>query len=199
MQNISKIIKSKYFLWSLLALPAVSMFIGLTNSESYRYLIHPSGEFSARFMIITMIATPLRMLFPTSGAPLWLAKNRRYFGVAAGLYGALHTVFYLLKLNDLDRIIADLSDTGIWTGWLAMAIFVVLTATSNDASIRFIKRGWKKLQRFVYPAAVLTLAHWLFVAHDMVPALIHFVPLAALETYRVWKNLSKQQLKPRNV
>jgi DMSO/TMAO reductase YedYZ heme-binding membrane subunit len=55
-----------------------------------------------------------------------------------------------------------------------------------QSSFRLLNR-WKQLQRFVYPAALLTLLHWIFVHNDFGPALVNFAPLAALEIYRVWK------------
>ena len=36
-------------------------------------------------------------------------------------------------------------------------------------------------------AALLTFVHWIFAAFDFVPGLIHFLVIAALEIYRVWK------------
>ena len=47
---------------------------------------------------------------------------------------------------------------------------------------------WKTMQRWVYVAALGTLMHWIFVHNSFGPALVHFVPLAGLETYRVWRN-----------
>ncbi|WP_018688666.1 sulfite oxidase heme-binding subunit YedZ [Ahrensia kielensis] len=192
MNTLKQLIKSPYFLWLLLSIPAIPMITGSLSGDNLEPLLHPTGEFAARFMIVAMIATPLRMLFPTSSLPLWFAKNRRYFGVAAAGYAALHTLFYVLDLGSLQRILAEITETDIWTGWLAMAIFVPLAITSNDASIKFLKRRWKTLQRFVYPAAILTLVHWLFVANEIGGALVHFIPLAALEIYRIWKVQQKR-------
>ena len=48
--------------------------------------------------------------------------------------------------------------------------------------------NWKTLQRWVYVAAIATLLHWIFVHNNFGPALVHFIPLAGLETYRLWKN-----------
>lgn len=85
-----------YWLWLLLALPAFGMAAGLAGSDDpdiYHTLLHPTGVFSARFMIIAMLASPLVLIFRGWRAPRWLQKNRRYFGVAAFGYAALHTVF----------------------------------------------------------------------------------------------------------
>ncbi len=182
---------SPYWLWALLSLPAVGMLSALVGSNDpriFHQLLHPTGEFSARFMIIAMLASPLVLLFRGWRGPQWLKKNRRYFGVAAFGYAALHTVFYLIDEGTVARVLADLPKFYIWTGWLAFAIFIPLAVTSADYFVRRMGPSWKTLQRTTYGAAVLTLLHWAAL-HDwggIGPALVHFGPLAALEAYRVW-------------
>jgi sulfoxide reductase heme-binding subunit YedZ len=117
-----------------------------------------------------------------------LKKNRRYFGVAAFGYAALHTIFCLIDEGTAAKVIADLPKPYIWTGWAAFVIFIPLTITSMDYFVRRMRRSWKTLQRTSYAAAVLTLVHWAAL-HDwggIGPALVHFVPLALREGYRVW-------------
>jgi methionine sulfoxide reductase heme-binding subunit len=186
-------LSSRYFLWPLLALPAVPMLAGLFSGRideegraATEFLLHPTGEFAARFMIIAMMATPLRLLFPRAAPMRWLIKHRRAFGVAAFFYAAFHTLLYIIDMGSLQAILSEFTALGIWTGWLAMLIFVPLALTSNDASVRALGVVWKRLQRFVYPAAVATLVHWIFVHNNLAPALVHFVPLVALEAYRIW-------------
>jgi methionine sulfoxide reductase heme-binding subunit len=186
---------SKYVLWALLALPAIpmlaSLFSGRVDDEgraATEFLLHPTGEFAARFMIIAMVATPLRLLFPRAAPIRWLIKNRRAFGVAAFLYASFHTVLYIIDMGSLQSMLSEFTALGIWPGWLAMLIFIPLALTSNDASVRAMGTVWKSLQRFVYPAAAATLVHWIFVHNNLAPALAHFVPLAALEAYRIWHN-----------
>ncbi|MBX2805216.1 MAG: ferric reductase-like transmembrane domain-containing protein [Hyphomicrobiales bacterium] len=182
---------SPYRLWLLLAVPAFGMTMQLTSSADpavIHELLHPTGEFSARFMIIAMLASPLALIFKGWRGPRWLVRNRRYFGVAAFFYALLHTVLYLVDKDTLTAIIADLPKLYIWTGWLAFLIFIPLAATSSNYAVRALGRSWKPLQRFTYAAAVLTLIHWAAL-HDwggVVPALVHFVPLGLLEAYRVW-------------
>lgn len=179
-------LSSKYFLWLLLSVPAVLMSgTALQDVGSAGNLLHGSGELSARFMIVAMIATPLKLMFSEHRWPFWLLKNRRYFGVAAFGYALLHTLFYLIDRGSATLVFEELPALGIWTGWAAFAIFIPLAITSNNTSQKLLKRHWKSLQRWVYPAAVLTLIHWIFVHNDLGPALVHFIPLAALEVYRV--------------
>ena len=188
---VKRFFNSPYFFWFILALPSFGMIFGALQGNDLHRLLHPTGEFSARFMIICMMLTPLKMLFPKAGWIRWLARRRRYLGVAAFGYAALHTLYYVVDLGSLSAVMADITKLGIWTGWLAFVIFVPLAITSNDLSIRSMgPRTWKILQRTVYGAAVATLAHWVFLEYHFGPALVHFVPLALLEGYRIWKNIS---------
>ena len=182
---------SPYWLWVLLALPSAGMVFAALNSDDpkvFHALLHPTGEFSARFLIIAMMATPLALLLRSWRGPRWLKRNRRYFGVAAFGYAALHTLSYVLDAATMGRLLSDLPKLYIWTGWLAFAIFLPLAATSLDAAVRAMGPHWKTLQRWTYPAAALTLVHWAAL-HDwdgLGPALVHFGPLMALQCYRVW-------------
>jgi len=193
------ILNSRLFIWALLALPSIPMIAGLISGQPgpegepvTEMLLHPTGEFSARFLIISMILTPLRMLFPGSGFWRWMMKRRRYFGVAAFAYAALHTLLYIIDMGTLQAILGEVLALGIWTGWLAFFIFIPLAITSNNWSVRKMGPAWKKMQRWVYLAAVGTLLHWIFVHNNFGPALVHFVPLAALEAYRIWHNLDRR-------
>ena len=96
MSALRTVLNSPYFFWALLALPSVPLVIGLTRgSMSYGELMHVSGEFSARFMILALMVTPLMIAFSSHRWPRWLLARRRYLGVAAFGYAGLHTVAYL--------------------------------------------------------------------------------------------------------
>ncbi len=182
------LLNSHWFLWVILCLPAIPMTIGATSGapDAFHHLLHPTGEFAARFMIIAMLATPLMMALPGWRGPRWMVRNRRYFGVAAFAYALAHTVFYLIDIG-LAGALDEATKLAIWTGWLAFLIFIPLAITSNDKSVRTMGPAWKRLQRWVYGAAVLTLLHWAAL-HDwggVAPALVHFGPLAGLSAWRL--------------
>jgi methionine sulfoxide reductase heme-binding subunit len=180
-----------YGLWALFALPAAAMTAAITTSSDptmLRQMIHPSGEFAARFLIATMLASPLALVLRGWRGPQWMRRNRRYLGLAAFGYALLHTILYLIDRAALDPVLSDLPKFYIWTGWLAFAIFVPLAVTSNDWFVRRMGQWWKWLQRWTYAAAVLTLAHWAALNDwgGLAPALVHFGPLIGLEAYRLW-------------
>ena len=183
--------------WALLSLPAIPMTLGLTSGapDAVSSLLHPTDEFAARFMIIAMMITPLMMLFRDASWPRWLMKRRRYLGVAAFFYALAHTVLYLIDEGAIAFTGGEVSKLYIWTGWIAFLIFVPLAVTSTDAWVRRLGRSWKKLQQFVYAAAILTLIHWAAL-HDwggVGAALVHFAPLAALEVYRLWSTQQRRR------
>ncbi len=183
-----RLLNSYYFLWLLLSVPGVATVIRyLIGDTFYGEVVHFTGDLSAQLLIVTMAATPLRLLFPTHEWTRWLVRRRRYFGIAAFGYAALHTGVYLARTESFGRILSDATEAGLFTGWLAFAIFVPLAMTSNDRSVRRLGIMWKRIHRWVYAAAVLTFAHWLLVAFDPMPGVYHLLVLAALEAVRITK------------
>ena len=189
---------SKYLPWVLLAAPgAVHLARWATDSELWLGdLIGPTGEWSARLIILALAITPLSMLFPGQGWVKWLLGHRRAIGVAAFGYALLHLFFYLLDMAALEDILAEIGAPGIWTGWAALLCLLPMALTSNDRAMRALRSGWKRIQRLAYPAALLTLAHWILVHDGLAAALISFAPLAALELYRIFRFALRRRPSP---
>lgn len=181
---------SPYWLWLLLSVPALGMTTALLGDDAraFHRLLHPTGEFAARFMIISMMATPLLYLTKGAGWARWLKANRRYFGVAAFFYAALHTYVYLVDKGSLSNVLAQATHLDMFAGWVALLVFIPLAATSTDRAVRWLGTWWKPVQRLTYLAAAATLLHWTAL-HGWTgwpPALVHFAPLAVLTVYRLW-------------
>ena len=189
MSNPTRKFNTRYTLWLVLAAPWVIMTIRyVTGGLYYGEFIHATGEFSARLLIVTLALTPLRLMFPRSRWTIWLLQNRRYFGVAAFAYAVPHLVAYLWKLASVAKVLEEGAEPGMWTGWIALIIFLALAITSNNFSTRKLGQRWKTLHRLVYLAAILTFVHWVLVAFDPMSGLVHAGVLIALETYRVVRN-----------
>lgn len=183
------VLNSPWSLWILLAVPALAMTYGAASGRSdIMDLLHPSGEMSARLMIVAIAIAPLMSLLGNRGWLVWLMRRRRHFGVAAFGYAVLHLLFYIIDMGTIDDMLAEALAPGIWTGWAAMALMVPLALTSNDASVRALRSGWKRLQRLVYPVAILTVLHWIWVHNNLGPALAHFVPLAFIIAARFFRS-----------
>lgn len=140
------LVNSKPLFWAVLALPAAHLLYRFVSEDLLPdELVGPTGEWAARLIIAALMLTPLAKLLPSSGAIRWLLARRRAFGVAAFCYAMLHLAFYIGEMETLANILAELELPGIWTGWLALLLMIPLAATSNDAAVRALKRGWKRL------------------------------------------------------
>lgn len=185
------ILNNRLFLLVLLSLPALVMLVRYWQGQAIAMeLLHPTGEFSARLMIIAMMLGPLAALLGQKPWLNWLTARRRYLGVAAFGYAVLHLIFYIIDMETIEDMLAEIGALGIWTGWVAMLLFVPLALTSNNTAMRALKANWKRLQRLVYPTAILVLVHWIFVHNNLGPALVHFIPLIALVAIRAFRSPS---------
>src|SRR3546814_5083010 len=101
MRGLVGFLNGRLFFWLVLALPSAAMVRAVSSGHAgFDQMLHPSGEFSARLMIIALMLTPLSILFPNQRWIAWLMLRRRALGVAAFGYAVLHLVFYLI---DIDR------------------------------------------------------------------------------------------------
>jgi len=196
----ASLLSGKPLLWALLALPAaVTLYDYASGAALADELLHPTGEWSARLLVVALALTPLSILFQRSAALRWLLARRRAFGVAAFGYAALHLLFYVLDMGGVPPMLGEVALPGIWTGWAALALLLPLALTSSDSAMRALKRGWKRLQRLAYPAAILTFAHWVTVHNGWRGALLWFGPLAALQLVRIFRLIPSQQNPKENI
>ncbi len=187
MQRIAKIL-----LWILLATPLAVLTYDYLHEATFLFgevyyggYVHDTGRWAAWLLLAALVATPLRLTFPRSDLVRWYIAQRRALGVASFAYASAHLIAYLAR-QDWARIAEDFAQAGFWTGWIAFAIFAALALTSNDFSMRLLRRGWKNLHRLVHGAAILVFAHWALTAFDPFLACCHIVALALLESWRLF-------------
>ena len=193
MNQVAQTLNSKYFLFTFLGIPlalTTSRYVG--GDLYYGEYLHFTGEFSARLLIVAMAITPLSLAWPKTRWTQWLRLRRRYFGVAAFAYAVPHLGAYLIKLAQFAAIIEDGLEPEIWTGWVALLLFLPLAFTSNNSAVRRLGPRWKTLHKLVYIAALFTFAHWILIAFNPGPGWAHLGVLAALETYRIFKTSGRQ-------
>lgn len=179
---------SKYGIWAILTVPGIYiLYRYLTDEISYGQVIHETGNWSVGLLFLALAITPLRRLLPTAKWPLWLMFHRRAIGVASFGFAAFHTIVYLERKWGYGYILEEAKDPGILTGWIALAIFLVLTVTSNNASVRALRKNWQHLHRTVYIAAGLTFAHWILTAFEPQTAYICLAALCLVESLRFIK------------
>ena len=181
-------VANRRILWAALALPGLWMagrWAITPDQYGYGHAIGDSGDWAAWLLLVTLAVTPIRLAFRKTTFAQWLMRHRRDLGVASFAYALGHTIVYLWNKADLRRVISEAAELQYLAGWIAFALFVPLAITSNDASMRALKRSWKRLHRLVYPAAVLTFVHWALTAFDPMTAYIHIGILAAIWIARI--------------
>ena len=181
-----RLLNATWFVWLLLALPGVVLTYQYARGDTfYGEYLHATGELAVRLLILVMAVTPLKRLFPSAGWVRWLARRRRYIGVAAFGYSLLHALAYVERQATFAAIVDAAAELALLTGWIALLVMLALAATSNDTAVRRFGRAWKWLHRTVYLAAALTFAHWILTAFDPTAAYVHLAILAALEAIRL--------------
>lgn len=115
------------------------------------------GLWSLRFLFACLLISPVSRW---TRQP-WLRRWRRPLGLLAFAFALLHTVHFLLwgRLWP-DRMGLLFARPYLTIGLVALALFVPLAATSNDAAVRWTSpRRWRRLHLAVYPAAALSVTH----------------------------------------
>lgn len=125
----------------------------------------------------------------------FLAMSRRYLGVLCGFYVSLHFVTYLAKESFLPKGWEQIvTKNYLIAGSLAAFLLLVLTVTSNNISVRFLKKKWKYVHNLVHLAFFIMLAHVFQIekANLLLLALLVW-PVMILQLIRVIKNLLKKK------
>jgi len=189
------ILNSRYFIWLILAFPGFGMLSRYADGRlDAMGMLHPTGEFALRFMIIAMLIGPLIDVFGSRRWLRWLLARRRWIGFAAFLYALAHLVFYVLDMGLLAEMLAEITEHGIWTGWAALLLMALPGLASTDWAMRALGRSWKRVQQFAYPAALLSVLHWGLLTWEWVPALVHIAPLVLFNALRLIKRLSSGRM-----
>ncbi|MBU3722056.1 MAG: sulfoxide reductase heme-binding subunit YedZ [Limnohabitans sp.] len=124
------------------------------------YLIRASGDLTLRFLCITLLITPLRII---TQWPEWLLF-RRSLGLLTFFYACIHALCYsLLDMSwAWDEIAQDIVKRPfIAVGVAGMMLLTALAATSFNAAVKVMgAKRWRQLHRAVYGIAVLAILHF---------------------------------------
>jgi sulfoxide reductase heme-binding subunit YedZ len=168
------------FAW--LVYSAASGGLGPDPAES---IMHSTGEWSLRLLLLTLLVSPLRRW---SDWPLVL-KLRRMLGLYAFFYACIHLASFCHFYVDwsLAILAEELAERPYITlGFAAWLLMLPLALTSTRAMQRRLRRNWQRLHRLVYPAAVLACCHLVWQARsDIGEALVYAALAAVLLGWRV--------------
>ena len=178
---------AKPLLFALCLLPLAWLVYGaaadLLGANPAEKLIRATGDWTLRFLCITLAITPVRRWAKQPA----LARMRRMLGLFTFFYGCLHFLCYGwldmgFVLNDIARDIAK--RPFILVGTSALLLMTPLALTSFNRAIKALGAvRWQALHRAVYAVALLGLLHffWMRTAkHNYAEVAIYGAVIALL-------------------
>ncbi len=151
-----------------------------------------TGEWTLRFLLITLSLTPLRQL---TGRPEFV-RVRRMVGLFTLFYASIHFLIWISLLLAFRwfAIGEELIERPfISAGFASLLILVALGITSPRAMVRRMGRNWKRLHRLIYPAAILGIVHLTWILRtDLGEAVLYGSILTVLLGYRLWRSIPQR-------
>ncbi|MFL6694544.1 MAG: sulfite oxidase heme-binding subunit YedZ [Ramlibacter sp.] len=177
-------------------LPFAWLFYGAATEQlganPAEYLIRALGDWTLRFLCLTLAVTPLRTI---SGQPA-LLRFRRMLGLFTYFYACVHLLGYAwFDMGfEVDEIAKDIAKRPfILVGFAGWVLLTPLAATSFNRAIRTLGVArWQALHRAVYGIAGLAILHffWMRAAkHNFNEVAVYAAILGVLLGWRVWRRV----------
>ncbi|HBZ44331.1 MAG TPA: protein-methionine-sulfoxide reductase heme-binding subunit MsrQ [Maritimibacter sp.] len=151
-----------WLLYVLAVIPPALLFyngvVGNLGIDPVKKMEHQIGLYGLWALIATLSVTPLRRF-----ARINLLKFRRALGLIAFFYISCHLAVWLfLDVQIWSQIWADIVKRPYITiGMGAFVLMIPLAVTSNNWSMRRLRKNWGKLHKLVYPAVLLGGIHFI--------------------------------------
>ena len=166
----------------LMLLDAVLDALGANPVEKLMTL---TGQWSLRFLMLSLALTPIRMLTGFTMINLF----RRMVGLYAFFYCSLHfLVFIVLEHTAMLTLIVEAvaKSQTVQVGLIAYGLLIPLAFTSTHAIMRRLGKSWKKIHKMIHIIAVLAVFHFLLsVKADFTEPLIYAVIVLLLQSIRI--------------
>ena len=180
-------IKIPIFFLSLLPILIIfyQIIFNQLGPEPVKEITHVTGNWTLRFIIITLAMTPLQKFTKLN---FWITY-RRMFGLFVFFYASAHMMTYVGIDYRFDwSSIGDdiIKKKFIFAGFLAWLLLVPLALTSSKRMIRLLRDKWKKLHKLIYIISLLGIIHYLWLVKVVtVEPLIYLIIIVILLTLRV--------------
>ena len=162
------------------------VYVNDLTANPVEFITHFTGDWTLRFLLITLAVTPLRELLRQPQ----LIRFRRLVGLFAFFYGLLHLTTWVWLASGFD-VAAMWQDVVkrrfITSGMIALLLMVPLALTSTAGWVRRLGyMRWQRLHRLIYLSALVGVIHYYWgVKSDIRMPVFYGAILAALLLYRV--------------
>ena len=156
------------------------------------HLMHVTGEWVMRFLVLVLLATPLAR----HGWPR-LARYRRMLGLYVWFYATLHLLVFAQVFIGWSavQLIEELAERPyVLVGFLAWLMLVPMGITSAHSIRRKMGRHWRTLHRMIYGVVVLGWLHLLWLSRsDVGDAFVYGFVFLLLMIWRLNNRLSHRR------
>lgn len=195
--SLTRLQFTKLVLFVMCPLPAAllgwNFYHDQLGANPFEVLTRDTGAWTLRFLLLTLLMTPLRGILHQS----WPLRLRRMLGLYSFFYACLHVMTYLWfdQFFDWQEIGNDILERPFITvGISAWILLVPLALTSTNGMMRRLGRRWKQLHRSIYLIAILGVVHFIWlVKADLREPLIYAGILTFLLGYRLAKWWQKHE------
>jgi methionine sulfoxide reductase heme-binding subunit len=174
-------------------------FTGGLGANPAEYLIRATGDWTLRFLCLTLTVTPARTL---ANLPA-LARFRRMLGLFVYFYVVLHLLSY--SWFDMSFDLADIAKDivkrpFILVGFAGFVLLTPLAATSFNKAIKAMgAKRWQTLHKAVYAIVGLGLLHFFWMRagkNNFAEVFVYAAIVAVLLGWRVLQFWKKKRLQP---
>ena len=156
-------------------------FTGGLGANPIEAVTHATGDWTLRFLLLTLAITPLRRLTGWNR----VIQFRRMLGLFAFYYGSLHFLTYVVldHFFAMSSIVDDLIKRRyITAGFAGFVLMIPLALTSSREMVRRLGgQRWRALHRLVYASGIAGVIHYLWLVKvDVRPPLIYAAVLVGL-------------------
>ena len=173
--------------YTIVPLALVTFSILIPSRDTFIYY----GRAAQFLLIYILFIKPLAHVFNIK----WMRRHiayRRQFGVATVWFALFHALMFIY-----DRELyyfQDFQGIGNYLPYGAVAIvgMSILGLTSNNYSVRLLKRNWKRVQYLAYPTLFFTLLHSSMARGEMPFVIVVSTLFIILKTLE-WKGIKFTQ------
>jgi len=137
--------------YALIAISMVIPFLFPIFSSDFKIF----GGLAMNLLVVILIIRPLTQIFPQINFFKKLLGLRREMGILCGSFVLTHSSGYFIKTEQFPHELFSqpnfftFENFLVW-GVLGVIITILLLITSNNISVKILKRYWKTVQRLAY-------------------------------------------------
>ncbi len=151
-----------YLFYGLIPLILLFNLLFIKNVE----ILSQLGEWAWQLLILVLFIKPIVKILGRKEL-MWLLTYRRELAILCAYLAFAHLVgsIVTLKIYKIENYLP--LDNFLFPAAIASIIFIILYLTSNNASMRLLKRNWKRLQSLSYLLLPLISLHQILLEQEL--------------------------------